>query len=404
MPRFAAVILAAGMSTRLGAHKPLAELAGQSLLERAAGLFRDAGAAEILVVAGHRAAETCAEAARLAAQGLPVRCVVNQRHAEGMFSSVLAGLAALPPSGDAGPDAVFVLPVDIPLVRAHTLRLLLERFAHAPAEARPAVLHPVFAGRRGHPPLMDARRAGEIAAYTGQDGLAGALAELEARHGALDVPVADRNIHFDVDAPDDLAEAQRRAARLDIPAPEEAEALLGLFGAGERGLAHGRGVARVACALAQAINARRAGGPALDLALTEAAALLHDIAKGAAGHEQAGATLLDGLGFGRVADIVVAHRDIAPPDGAGTREQTPEEVAPELTERELVYLADKLVRGSARVSIQARFQEKLDSFVDDEEISAAIRRRLANALAMQARVEAAAGAGIEAILGVEGEQ
>lgn len=391
MPRFAAVILAAGESSRLGAHKPLAELDGQSLLARATALFHGVGAAEIIAVAGPRAPETCAEAARLAALGPPLRCVVNERHAEGMFSSVQAGLAALPP----GLDAFFALPVDIPLIRPHTLRLLLERFAAAPAEARPAVLHPVFEGRRGHPPLINARFAGEIAVYAGPGGLAGALAELEARHGAAgvpgvgDVPVADQNIHFDVDTPGDLAEAQRRAARLDIPAPGEAEALLELFGAGERGLAHGRGVARAACALARALNMR---GYALDLALIEAAALLHDIAKGAAGHEQVGASLLEGLGFGRVAWAMAAHRDIAP------------ESAPEITERELVYLADKLVRGSARVSIQARFQEKLDAFADDPEVSAAIRRRLANALAMLARVEAAAGADIEAVLGVEGEQ
>ncbi len=396
MPRFAAVILAAGESSRLGAHKPLARLAGQSLLERVVGLFRAAGAAEVIVVAGRGAAETCAEAERLAALGLPVRCVVNEGHAEGMFSSVRAGLAALPipeKGGAAGGDAVFVLPVDIPLVRGHTLRLLLERFAAAPAEARPAVLHPLFAGRRGHPPLISARVVGEINAYAGPDGLAGALAELEARRGAagvVDVPVADRNIHFDVDTQEELAEAQRRAQRLDIPSPPEAEALLELFGAGERGLAHGRGVARAACALARAVNARRGGDAALDLPLIEAAALLHDIAKGAAGHEQVGASLLEGLGFGRVAWAMAAHRDVRPED------------APELTERELVYLADKLVRGSARVSIQARFQEKLDGFADDPEVSAAIRRRLANALAMQARVEAAAGAGIEEILAEAG--
>ena len=130
-----AVILAAGLSSRLagtGEFKPLSRLAGPdgpgaaTLLERAAALFRAAGVERILVVAGHRAAETRAEAARLG-----LGCVENPDYARGMLSSVRAGLAALPgdagearSSGDAG--AAFVLPVDIPLVRPHTLRLLGE--------------------------------------------------------------------------------------------------------------------------------------------------------------------------------------------------------------------------------------------------------------------------------------
>jgi CTP:molybdopterin cytidylyltransferase MocA len=380
MPRFSAVILAAGASSRLGEHKPLARIGGQSLLERAARLFAAAGAADILAVAGCRAAETRAEAARLAASDLVLRCVDNPRHAEGMFTSVQAGLAALPPDV----EAFFVLPVDIPLVRPHTLRLLLDRFASG--EGAPAVLHPIFLGRRGHPPLIAARWAADLAAHSGADGLSGALAALEVRRGAADVFVADAGIHCDADTPEALAAARARAQRLDIPLPAEAEALLALFGAGERGLAHGRGVARAALALARALNAR---GAALDLELVESAALAHDIAKGAAGHEAAGAAVLDGLGYGRAARIVAAHRDIRPED------------APEITERELVYLADKLVRGPARVSVESRFQEKLEAFADDAAVCAAIRRRLANALDMRARVEAAAGAGIEAILAME---
>ena len=290
-----------------------------------------------------------------------------------------------------------MLPVDIPLVRTQTLRLLLDGFAAAPA----AVLHPVFAGRhgnrvdpgaaRGHPPLIAARHAAEILAWEGQNGLAGALQALEAGHGAAEVAVADRGIHFDVDTPAELAEGQRRFERRGIPTPDEAVALLALHNAGERGLAHGRGVAQAALALAGALNARGTTLELeqeleLDLELVESAALLHDIAKGSPRHEAAGAALLDGLGFGPVARIVEAHRDIPPA------------AAQRLSEREVVYFADKLVRGSARVDVPTRFQEKLDRFQDDAEATAAIRRRLRNALDMQQRIEAAAGASVAQIL------
>lgn len=372
--RAAAVILAAGQSSRLGGFKPLALLGGETLLERAAGLLRQAGVEDILAVAGHRAPETLAEAERLG-----IRAVSNPEYASGMFSSVLAGLravAALNPR----PDALFILPVDIPLVRAHTLRLLLERFAasrKAPPEQTPAVLHPVFLGQRGHPPLLHAHRLPELLAWSGENGLRGGLNALARLHGAVETPVADENILFDVDDQPALAEARRRLARRDMPTPQEALALLALHNAGERGLAHGRGVAEAALALARALAGKN---PDLDLELVEAAALLHDIAKGQPRHEAAGAALLDSLGFHAAARIVAAHRDIAP------------ENAPRITERELVYFADKLVQGSTRVPVRARFQQKLDLFAHDPDATAAIRRRLDNALAMQQRIEAAAGA------------
>ncbi len=398
-PRLAAVILAAGLSSRLGEFKPLARLGAEpeggsggsdeTLLGRAARLFRQAGVTDILAVAGHRAPETQAEAQRLG-----IACVINPAYAEGMFTSALAGLRALA-SRQPGPDAVFLLPVDIPLVRPHTLRLLEERLAAMCAETPakpPAVLHPVFAGQRGHPPLLLARHLPEVLAWSGRNGLRGALEDLERRHGALDVPVADENIHFDVDDQPALAEARRRLARRGIPTPEEALALLRLHDAGQRGHAHACGVADAALVLARALNAQ---GAQLDLTLTEAAALLHDIAKGQPKHEAAGAALLDALGFHRAARIVAAHRDSAPQGGqpdAGQSGSAP------LTEGELVYFADKLVQGSTLVPVRARFQQKLDLFAHDPEASAAIRRRLANALAMQQRIEAAAHQPLHALL------
>ena len=74
-------------------------------------------------------------------------------------------------------------------------------------------------------------------------------ADLERRFGAVDVPVADRNIHFDVDTPADLAEARQRLARGGVPTPGEAMALLRLRNVGERGLGHAQGVAAAALAM-----------------------------------------------------------------------------------------------------------------------------------------------------------
>jgi len=364
--RLAAVVLTAGKSSRLPRFKPLLRLNGQTLVARAANLFREAGVEIIIAVTGTRAEEVGAEAA---AQGmLPV---FNARHEEGMFTSAQAGLAALPPDV----AAAFVLPVDIPLIRPATVKALAVRLAETPAQ----VLAPTFRGEAGHPPLIRAQAFEGILSWNCANGLAGALSALSQEN----VPVADAQILFDVDDDAAFAEAERRAARLDIPTLDEALALLDLHNAGARGLAHGRGVADAALALARALIAK---GAHLNLELIETAALLHDVAKGQPRHEAAGAQILAEAGFPRLAEIVRDHRDIDPA-GLGR-----------LSERELVYLADKLVRGPVRVPVRQRFQEKLDRFADDPEACRAIRQRLDHALKMVQLLEACTGRNVQSIL------
>ena len=364
---FAAVIPAAGLSSRLPAFKPLLALGDTTTLGRVVRACRQARVRDILVVTGHRAAEVAAEAGRLG-----VRAVHNPDYTRGMFSSVCAGLSALPD----GVDGVFVHPVDIPLVRSHVHVRLMEHFAASQA----SVLYPVFDGRRGHPPLIRTSRVRDVLAHSGGGGLRGALATMDAQ----DVEAACAQIHFDMD--DDAAYFQAMAllARLAVPTPEEALVMLrSYFGVGDKGLAHGRAVARAAVAMAPALNRLGAG---LDERLVESAALLHDLAKGRKNHEAEGGRELLRLGFPVVADIVACHRDLALPDGA------------RVTEKEIVYLADKLVRCDRYVGLEARFREKLDLFADDPEAQAAIRGRRGRARVVLARVEHEAGLGVERIL------
>jgi len=380
-PRFAAVIPAAGLSSRMrGAtpplpgdgFKPLLRLGENTLLERTARTFREAGVREIIVVAGHRADETLAEAGRLG-----LTAVINRDFEQGMFSSVKTGLAAVP----ANVGAVFVLPVDIPLIRPSTVRRLAESFVGEP------VLLPVFQGETGHPPLIAAPGISFILGWQGEQGLRGALDVLAGPDGPKRVAVADAGVLFDVDTPGAYREAQHRFARNGIPTPEETTALLGLHGVSGRGLAHARAVADAALVLGKALPP---SSPPLDLALIESAALLHDIAKGSPRHETEGGRLLRLEGFHEAAGIVAAHRDIPPED------------APSIRERELVYFADKLVRCDVFIGVPRRFQEKLDRFSGDAEAVAAITRRRNNALDMQKRIEGLAGRSVEAILAEAG--
>ncbi|MGA5700422.1 nucleotidyltransferase family protein [Peterkaempfera bronchialis] len=190
-PRVAALVLAAGAGRRLGGRpKALLEYRGRPLLEHAVAVVRDGGCAPVHVVLG-AAREQVAAAADLT--GCTV--VAHPGWADGMGSSLRAGLASLPP----GCPAALVMLVDTPGITAPAVARLLA--AHrAGAELAAAS----YGGRRGHPVLIGARHFAEAAAAARGD--RGAR-ELLAAHAAdlLLVECGDVAVPDDVDTPGDWA-------------------------------------------------------------------------------------------------------------------------------------------------------------------------------------------------------
>lgn len=121
--RVAAVVLAAGASTRLGSPKQLVEFRGAPLVRRAASAAIAAGAKPVIVVLGERAKEVEAALA-----GLPgVSAVTNERWEDGLASSLAAGLREARRL-DARCDGVLIVTADQPLVDHIALGLLLDAF------------------------------------------------------------------------------------------------------------------------------------------------------------------------------------------------------------------------------------------------------------------------------------
>lgn len=366
---FAGLILAAGLSTRMGVFKPLLELGGATLVARAVAMLRAAGVGDIRVVAGYRAEAVVAEAQRVGAGA-----VVNSNFRDGMLSSVQAGLTSV-----TGAKAIFVLPADVVLVRPATVTALMERFVPG------AVVYPVFHGRRGHPPLIDAGLIPVICSWNGQGGLDKILESREAR--AIDVAVADEAIHLDADTEADLQAMRDAASRRHLPSPAEALFLMDTVAAvAPKIIAHGRAVAAAALALGRVLNRAGCG---LDLDLIHSAGLLHDIARHLPDHATAGAALLSRIGFAEVAAIVAVHMEITP--------------APDTIDAaEVVHLADKLVKGDGPVGLEARFGAKLAKYGANPEAVRRIEQRLADAKAIAAKVERVTGMSIAQIVGGPG--
>lgn len=120
----AAIVLAAGLSRRMGAdNKLLLPLGGQPLLRHAVTACIAATDAPVTVVVGHEAAKVAAAVA-----DLPVRLVHNPDFAAGQMTSLVTGLGAVPQA-----QATLIALGDQPLLDAAALGWLFAAFAGAGA-------------------------------------------------------------------------------------------------------------------------------------------------------------------------------------------------------------------------------------------------------------------------------
>jgi len=189
--RIAALLLAAGQSSRMGSNKLLAEIDGRPMVTRVAQRLLSSHARPIVAVLGNQADRVDAALGKL-----PVERVRNPAFAEGLSSSLKAGLAALPEDV----DGVIVCLGDMPLVAGRDLDRLIAAFN--PLEGR-AIIVPTRRGKRGNPVLWAKRFIPEMAELAGDVGakhLIGEHAELVS-----EVEMDSDGVLVDIDTPDALA-------------------------------------------------------------------------------------------------------------------------------------------------------------------------------------------------------
>jgi molybdenum cofactor cytidylyltransferase len=192
----AAIILAAGRSTRMGGpNKLLAELGGKALVRIVSEQVLASKAQGVIVVTGHQAGEV-----QQALRGLKVSFVHNPDFADGLAGSVKTGIAAVP----ADADGAVVCLGDMPLTSALLIDRLIEAFA---PDRGNLIVVPVSDGRRGNPVLWSRRFFNELMTLDGDIG----ARHLIARHSeaVAEVPVEGRGAFLDIDTPQALADAQQ---------------------------------------------------------------------------------------------------------------------------------------------------------------------------------------------------
>ena len=177
----AAVVLAAGASTRLGEAKQLVRFGPENLLERAVRVARDGGCSPLVVVLGASAAEI-----RAACAFGNAIVVVNERWVEGMGASIRVGVEALQDV-----DGCVVMTCDMPAVTAAHLRALMDSGE---------MMASSYAGRRGVPAYFP------VAAFPSLMELRGDSGARELLRSALSVELAGGEL--DIDTVDDIARAR----------------------------------------------------------------------------------------------------------------------------------------------------------------------------------------------------
>jgi molybdenum cofactor cytidylyltransferase len=192
------VVLAAGGARRYGgdqklvAEVPDAEGRRASLVRVAIGQLRRAGLCDVLAVVGHEE-----ERVRSRLEGLGVEIVSNPAHANGMSTSVKAGVRA---ALERGPETAGILIAlgDQPLLDEQIVPRLVDAFESS-AGAR--IVAPRYRGVRGNPVVFSRELADELLAIDGDHGARAVIDRDPARVLTVDFESA---APLDVDTPDDL--------------------------------------------------------------------------------------------------------------------------------------------------------------------------------------------------------
>ena len=183
-----AVIVAAGMSSRMGAFKPMLQVGSVSVAQRIIAKFRQVGVKTIVMVTGYHADDLEAHLS-----GNDIVFLRNENYeTTQMFDSAKIGLEYIKNHC----EKVFFTPVDVPLFQVSTLEKMIAQNAELTA--------PVWNGKQGHPILIDAALIDGLLTYDGTLGLKGAIDECPAKIQLIFVD--DFGITKDADTPEDYSE------------------------------------------------------------------------------------------------------------------------------------------------------------------------------------------------------
>ncbi|EST54515.1 4-diphosphocytidyl-2C-methyl-D-erythritol kinase [Brevibacillus panacihumi W25] len=199
----AAIVLAAGMSRRMGAAKPFLELNGKPLFRYAVERAVASGLHPVVLITGEHSARM-----RQLTGDLPqVEVVDNPEYRTGMAASLRVGVAAV--RGRA--DAALVFLADQPLVPDAVVQGLVDAYRSRHAEGV-RIVRPLYAGSAGHPVLFASSLFDELSQVSGDQGGKEVVSRYKQQMAAVSFEQAEWGL--DVDTPEEYQALLRKQSQL----------------------------------------------------------------------------------------------------------------------------------------------------------------------------------------------
>jgi len=184
-----AIILAAGMSTRMGRPKQLLKVGSSTLIRIVTENVLMSNVDELLVVTGYQQKKVSA-----AINDLPVRVIFNQRYKDGQGTSLAQGVKSMSECA----SAFMVFMVDQPLISASLINMIIDEFLNRGCVA----LRPIYNCLPGHPVIFSSSLREELTKLSGDEGARQVLKKLADRVEYIEVP--NEAVIFDIDTPKDF--------------------------------------------------------------------------------------------------------------------------------------------------------------------------------------------------------
>lgn len=370
MKNYSAIILATGYASCMERFKPLMKIDGKTPLKRCIELFKNSGISDIIVVTGYLDDRIKKELNDIKDTLKDIKVVINNKYSEGMCSSIIAGVESFSKET----DAFFILPVDIPSVRECTVKKMMKSYE----KIKNGILYPRFAKVKGHPTLVPYRLFQEIITSNCKGGLMELFNKYKKQWHYEQV--ADRGILLNMDTKENIQLILEHILVYPCPDYEECMEILRLCKVSGDVVNHMKGVSELAKKISLLLNEK---GSNLNINYVYAGALLHDLAKGKKNHAELGAKIVEGFGYKCLNEIIYEHMQLKTKYGIG--------------EKEIVYLCDKLIKGSKLVTLKERFAGAFSRYKDMPNILENVNNKYTDAKMLKKNIEEILGISLKTI-------
>ncbi len=355
----AGLILSAGFSSRMKDFKPLMKIDGLTPLEILINSMKIAGIEDIFVITGFRSDDIKAFLA-----DKDVNCIYNPDFENGMFSSIQTGVRA----ASANQNTCFLMtPVDVPLIPPYIFKAVLNRAKDNPD----CFICPRFDGKKGHPLYIPGSMTEEILTSKGEQGMKSITSAHPDKMILFETHC--ESIIYDMDTQEAYANIIKFYNENKYPTEAQCRKMYERFCTPAHIIRHCEAVTNTAVCMAEELNKK---GYDLNTKLLYSAGMLHDVLRLKKDHPGEGAKLVTDYGYMEIAEPIRVHMSYVTPIPVKN-----------ITETDLLCLADKLRQEDKLVSLEERLNPVMERWAGNPEVLEIIKGKISAAKSLLEEIE-----------------